>query len=147
MPTRHGGRLAKRASTWPRDHFCRNTMAPRSSWPTMWKEFLPISMPTTAIAALSVWDMACTLSLAPLASFYRWRGRSTAGPSHYRAKGWFPLCWPLHSRSHGPPEGGRSGIELRSERRARLHHVSPARQRVGAEAAVGEGARDRIVVI
>src|SRR5664280_1951525 len=82
MPIRHGGILAKRASTWPRDHFCRSTMAPRSSWPTMWNEFLPISMPTTEIAALSVWDMACSLSLAPLASFYRWRGRSTAGPSH-----------------------------------------------------------------
>jgi DNA helicase-2/ATP-dependent DNA helicase PcrA len=41
------------------------TMAPRSSWPTMWNEFLPISMPTTVIAALSVWDMACSLSWAP----------------------------------------------------------------------------------
>src|SRR5271166_3218274 len=39
MPTRHGGMLAKRASTWPRDHFCRSTMAPRSSWPTTWNEF------------------------------------------------------------------------------------------------------------
>src|ERR1700692_4765809 len=28
--------------------------------------------------------MACSLSLAPLASFAGWRGRSTAGPSHYR---------------------------------------------------------------
>src|SRR6266404_7487107 len=28
--------------------------------------------------------MACSLSLAPLASFACWRGRSTAGPSHYR---------------------------------------------------------------
>jgi hypothetical protein len=24
MPIRHGGRLANRASTWPRDHFCRS---------------------------------------------------------------------------------------------------------------------------
>jgi hypothetical protein len=30
-------------------------------------------------------DMACSLSLVPLASFDRWRGRSTAGPSHHRA--------------------------------------------------------------
>src|SRR6185436_2633786 len=74
MPIRHGGRLANRAATWPRDHFWRSTMAPRSSWPTMWNEFLPISMPTTAIAALSVWDMACSLSWAPLPSFYRWWG-------------------------------------------------------------------------
>src|SRR5260370_6175285 len=28
--------------------------------------------------------MACSLSVAPLASFACWRGRSTAGPSHYR---------------------------------------------------------------
>ena len=32
--------------------------------------------------SLGVWDMACSLSLAPLASFNCWRGRSTAGPSH-----------------------------------------------------------------
>src|SRR5262245_3512177 len=29
MPIRHGGRLASRASTWPRDHFWRSTIAPR----------------------------------------------------------------------------------------------------------------------
>src|ERR1700682_3991146 len=68
MPTRHGGRLAKRASTWPRDHFCRSTIAPRSSWPTTWNEFLPISMPITAIALSNFWDMASSLSLAPLPS-------------------------------------------------------------------------------
>src|SRR5437588_10109543 len=52
MPIRQGGILASRASTWPRDHFCRSTMAPRASWPTTWNEFLPISMPITAFAAL-----------------------------------------------------------------------------------------------
>jgi hypothetical protein len=41
-----------RASTWPRDHFCRNTMAPRPSRSTTWNEFLPMSMPTTAINCL-----------------------------------------------------------------------------------------------
>src|ERR1700737_820074 len=30
--------------------------------------------------------MACSLSLVPLASFACWRGRSTAGPSHYRTR-------------------------------------------------------------
>src|SRR5215468_5392315 len=60
MPIRHGGRLASRASTWPRDHFCRSTRAPRRSWPTRWNEFLPISMPITAISLLSLWDMACS---------------------------------------------------------------------------------------
>jgi hypothetical protein len=54
MPIRQGGILASRASTWPRDHFCRSTMAPRASWPTTWNEFLPISMPITAIAVLGV---------------------------------------------------------------------------------------------
>jgi hypothetical protein len=44
MPIRQGGILAGRASTWPRDHFCRSTMAPRASWPTTWNEFLPTSM-------------------------------------------------------------------------------------------------------
>src|SRR6202158_2855179 len=75
MPTRHGGMLAKRASTWPRDHFCRSTMAPLSSGPTMWNEFLPISIPTTAVVVLSVWDMACSLSLAPLPSILLLAGR------------------------------------------------------------------------
>src|SRR5689334_14188224 len=41
-------------------------------------------MPTTAIEVLSVCDMACSLSWAPLPSFARWRGGSTAGPFHYR---------------------------------------------------------------
>src|ERR1700688_918023 len=68
MPIRHVGILAKRASTWPRDHFCRSTIAPRSSWPTTWNEFLPISIPITAIALSNFWDMACSLSLAPLPS-------------------------------------------------------------------------------
>src|ERR1700692_3547306 len=61
MPIRLGGILASRASTWPRDHFCRSTMAPRASWPTTCNEFLPISMPITAIAVLAVSDMACSL--------------------------------------------------------------------------------------
>src|SRR4029077_10744322 len=46
--------LAKRASTWPRDHFWHSTIAPRSSWPTVWNEFLPISMPT---AVIEVWGV------------------------------------------------------------------------------------------
>src|SRR6516165_6542498 len=70
MPTRHADRLASRASTWPRDHFCRSTIAPRLSWPTRWNEFLPISMPITAIALLSFSDMARSLTwLPPLPAF------------------------------------------------------------------------------
>ena len=46
---------------------------------------LRLAMPPIATKKrTSVWDMACSLSLAPLAGFYSWRGRSTAGPSHYR---------------------------------------------------------------
>jgi hypothetical protein len=41
-------------------------------------------MPITAIAGLSFWDMAFSVSWAPLASFSYWQGRSTAGPFHYR---------------------------------------------------------------
>src|SRR5213075_1252630 len=73
MPIRHGGRLASRASTWPRDHFCRSTRAPPRSWPTRWNEFLPISMPMTATSLLCFWDMACSVvfgaprQLGPLA--------------------------------------------------------------------------------
>jgi hypothetical protein len=79
IPIRQGGRLASRASTWPRDHFCRSTIAPRLSRPTRWNEFLPISMPITAIALLSFSDMAVLLDFGALA--HR-RGWSTAGPSH-----------------------------------------------------------------
>src|SRR5713226_7128245 len=42
--------------------------------------------------------MACSLSLGPLASFDRWRGRSTAGPSHYR-KSSGPICCDAQQRS------------------------------------------------
>ena len=51
---------------------------PCSSWPTTWNEFLPISIPITAIAELSVFDMACLLVLAPLLSL------SPAGQEHGR---------------------------------------------------------------
>src|SRR6478736_9675423 len=80
MPIRQGGVLASRASTWPRDHFCRSTMAPRLSRPMTWKEFLPISMPATAIAVLSFEDIAGSLSLAPLASVTA--GGAGARPDH-----------------------------------------------------------------
>src|SRR6266849_10522167 len=82
MPIRHGGIFANRASTWPRDHFCRSTMAPRPSRPTTWNEFLPMSMPTKAILRASA--MACSLSLVPRISITCCWGGSTAGPSHYR---------------------------------------------------------------
>src|SRR5258705_13307832 len=79
MPIRQGGILTSRASTWPRDHFCRSTMAPRATWTTTLNEFLPISMPITAIALSNFWDMACSLSLAPLPSIL-----SLVGQEHGR---------------------------------------------------------------
>src|SRR5580692_11635148 len=71
MPIRQGGILASRASTWPRDHFCRSTMAPRASWPTTWNEFLPISnadhgdrgIGCPRHGALLVFGAPCQLSL------------------------------------------------------------------------------------
>src|SRR5215475_10451110 len=66
MPIRHGGMLAIRVSIWPRDHFCRSTIAPRRSRPTTWNEFLPISMPMVAMVAIDLLDMAALrLTLAP----------------------------------------------------------------------------------
>src|SRR5215813_3069220 len=66
MPIRHGGIAATRASIWPRDHFCRRTIAPRWSSPTTWNEFLPISMPMVAMVAIDLLDMAVLhLTLAP----------------------------------------------------------------------------------
>jgi hypothetical protein len=61
IPIRQGGMLANRASAWPRVHFCRSAIAPRLSRPTTWKEFLPISMPTTAIAVLSFFRLSMLL--------------------------------------------------------------------------------------
>src|SRR5215467_911363 len=81
MPMRHGGRLASRASTWPRDHFCRSTLLHRRSWPTMWNEFLPISMPITAISLLNFSDMAWLLCLrCPLPALLA--GGAGARPDH-----------------------------------------------------------------
>src|SRR5258707_15026434 len=66
MPIRQGGIAASRASIWPRDHFCRSTIAPRRSRPTTWNEFLPISMPIVAMVAIDLLDMAVLrLTLAP----------------------------------------------------------------------------------
>src|SRR5205085_9108931 len=85
MPIRHGGRLASRASTWPRDHFCRSTRAPPRSWPTRWNEFLPISMPMMATSLLCFWDMACSVvfgaprQLGPLAGLEHGRTIPLAG--------------------------------------------------------------------
>jgi hypothetical protein len=41
-----------------------------------------VLMPITVMAVLSFSDIACSLSLVPLASVTCWRGGSTAGPFH-----------------------------------------------------------------
>src|SRR6266478_4106968 len=74
MPIKQAGMLASRVSTWPRDHFCRSTIAPRPSRPTTWNEFLPISIPITAITLLSFSDMACSFRWVPPASLLADRG-------------------------------------------------------------------------
>src|SRR5262249_9565939 len=92
MPMRHRGRVASRASIWPRDHFCRSTIAPRSSWPTTWNEFLPISIPITSILLLSIWDMACSFVFGGLPVWLA--GRAGARPDHPILRHWPPnLLW------------------------------------------------------
>jgi hypothetical protein len=75
MPIKQAGMLASRVSTWPRDHFCRSTIAPRPSRPTTWNEFLPISIPITAITLLSFSAMACSFRWAPPASLLAGRAK------------------------------------------------------------------------
>src|SRR2546425_1441396 len=112
MPIRHGGMLAGRASIWPRDHFCRNTMAPRRSRPTTWNEFLPISMPLVAMVAIDLLDMAVLrLTLAPS------QHHSPVGQGHGRT---IPLAalqdYFAKHQGHGP--SGRD--HMRTERRVRV---------------------------
>src|SRR5262249_5517422 len=99
MPIRHGGMFAIRASTWPRDHFCRSTIAPRRSNPTTWNEFLPRSMPIVAMVAIDLLDMAVIrLTLAPS------QHHSPVGQEHGRT---IPLpdsatIWPSRPRGRRP---------------------------------------------
>jgi hypothetical protein len=68
MPIRHGGMLASRLSTCPRDHFCRGTIAPLRSYPTTWNEYLPMSMsmPMMAIATAGTLALAAVLGMGVL---------------------------------------------------------------------------------
>src|SRR5262249_18087299 len=56
-PDQTGGMFTSRASTWPHDHLCRSTIAPRRSRPTTWNVFLPMSTPTVATVKLDLLDM------------------------------------------------------------------------------------------
>jgi hypothetical protein len=47
-----------------------------------WNEFLPMSIPITAISALAVLGMGVLLMMKSQSSVSRWQGGSTAGPSH-----------------------------------------------------------------
>src|SRR5262249_32887361 len=82
MPIRHGGTFASRASTWALDLLCRSRIAPRSSRPTTWNEFFPMSMPIVATVAVDLVNMAVLLQLPARPSITLGRGRSTAGPFH-----------------------------------------------------------------
>ena len=61
-------------------YHCRSTIAPRSSRPTTWNEFLPMSMPIVATIAVDLLDMAVLLHYP----VQRRAGSvgSTAGPFH-----------------------------------------------------------------
>src|SRR5215468_6603291 len=107
MPIRHGGMFASRVSIWPRDHFCRSTIAPRRSRPTTWNEFLPISMPIVAMVAIDVLDMAVLrLTLAPS------QLHSPAGQEHGRtiplAELTFFVCQGRLPIRHEFPRGSES---------------------------------------
>src|SRR5262245_64069617 len=86
MPIRLGAMLASRVSIWPRDHFCRSTIAPRRSRPTTWNEFLPIPIPIVAMVAIDLLDMAVLrLTLAP--SQHRRRSHACSMQVAYRQFG------------------------------------------------------------
>src|SRR5262245_8599259 len=78
MPIRHGDILAKRASTWPRDHFWRSATAPRPSSPTTWKRVLTDINADYGNRTLCCRSHRVLLVLAPLASL------SLAGQEHGR---------------------------------------------------------------
>src|SRR6266566_2072177 len=67
--------FASRASTWPRDHLCRSTIAPRRSRPTTWNAFLPMSMPIVATIEFILLDMAVLLSLVAPSKHHSLEGR------------------------------------------------------------------------
>jgi hypothetical protein len=74
--------MPERGWTWLRDHFWRSTMLQSLSKPTTWNEFLPISIQITVSVLLRLWDMGVLLVFGAPCQIRRWRGRSTAGPSH-----------------------------------------------------------------
>src|SRR4029077_19778444 len=96
-----------------------------------------MSMPMTAIPELRC-DMACSLSSLPQASFLRWRGWSTAGPSHYPT-------WARLRRSPGGNEGLCSLDQIRliqrqyvAAHKGDLHLIVPQRFFVQGRRAQGD---------
>src|SRR5215468_5867617 len=106
MPIRHGAMLASRASIWPRDHFCRNTIAPRRSRPTTWNEFLPISMPIVAMVVIDFAGHGCAPLIASPSQHYAGEGQE-----HGRTI-------PLPELRNLPPGKYNAGIESEDGARA-----------------------------
>jgi hypothetical protein len=79
---RQGGTLASRASTWPRDHFCRSTDGAARIGANDVERVLADIDADHAIAVLSVWDMTCSLSLAPLCQLRLLAGQEQR-PDHH----------------------------------------------------------------
>src|SRR5215472_3790333 len=117
MPIRQRAILASRASTCPRDHFCRSATAPRPSRPTTWTEFLPISISIAAIIPYRISVMVCSFHLAPPASL-----RADRGQEHGRT---IPLADSGGHRLFGGAAYNmlQSSIGGRSECRNKLHDV------------------------
>src|SRR6516162_4093587 len=79
--------FASRAWTWPRDHLCRSTIAPRRSRPTTWNAFLPMSMPIVATGEFDLLDMVvllCFIRLSQALSAEEREQRRTIPLADYR---------------------------------------------------------------
>src|SRR5215831_14324409 len=67
--------FASRASTWPRDHLCRSTIAPRRSTLAKTRSMLSVSMPIVATGKFDLLDMAVLLCLIAPSKHHSLEGR------------------------------------------------------------------------
>src|SRR6516162_9671405 len=120
-------------------------MAPRSSNPTTWNEFLPISMPITAIALLRLWDMACSFVFGAPCQIRHWRGAG-ARPDHPISRREQRLgvgaSARLPQRDHQPVEVGgddqsRLGARYGQHCAVLVGQYDPARARANRDARAG----------
>src|SRR5262245_65740327 len=80
MPIRHGGRLASRASTWPRDHFCRSTIVTVLILANDVERVLADIDADYGGRSVELFLHGVALSLVALPAFAAGRGGARAGP-------------------------------------------------------------------